>query len=138
MIAAILGVLGPVIAKVAGSFFPDPADELKRQKLMNEVQLAVIAQAGQIEQAAASVVRAEAESKHWITAAWRPLTMLTFVAIIANNYILVPWLQAFGFGAVSLAIPPDMWSLLQIGLGGYVVGRSTEKVAEKVAAILKK
>ena len=56
--------------------------------------------------------------------------MLTFVAIIANNYILYPYISLFWNAAPILEIPPDMWGLLKIGLGGYVVGRSAEKVAK--------
>ena len=58
--------------------------------------------------------------------------MLTFVAIIANNYILYPYLSLFWGEAPVLEIPPDMWGLLKIGLGGYVVGRSAEKVAKVI------
>ena len=54
----------------------------------------------------------------------------TFVFIIANNYILYPYLSLFFTEAPVLAIPPDMWDLLKIGLGGYVVGRSGEKMVK--------
>lgn len=74
-----------------------------------------------------SVIAAEANSEHWIVAAWRPITMLTFTAIIANNYILAPYINLFFSMDITLDIPPDMWDLLKIGLGGYVVGRSAEK-----------
>ena len=67
-------------------------------------------------------------SGNWLTANWRPVTMLTFVAIIANNYLLYPYLALFFTNAPMLVIPPDMWELLKIGLGGYVVGRSAEKI----------
>jgi len=56
--------------------------------------------------------------------------MLTFVAIIANNYILAPYLQAMFGWSVALDIPPDMWDLLKLGLGGYMIGRSGEKIAQ--------
>jgi len=73
------------------------------------------------------IIKAEANSTHWIVSAWRPLTMLTFTAIVANNYIIYPYLSLFFADAPVLVIPPDMWDLLKIGLGGYVVGRSVEK-----------
>ena len=41
---------------------------------------------------------------------------------IANNYIIVPI-----FNTTPAEIPPDMWDLLKLGVGGYVVGRSVEK-----------
>ena len=78
----------------------------------------------------ASVVIAELQSGAWLAQNWRPITMLTFVFIIANNYILYPYLSLFWGEAPVLEIPPDMWGLLKIGLGGYVVGRSGEKIAK--------
>lgn len=77
------------------------------------------------------IIEAEAKSSHWITAAWRPITMLVFVFIIANNYIFVPYINMFIENDIKpLELTQDMWELLKIGLGGYVVGRSAEKVAQ--------
>jgi len=80
----------------------------------------------------AKIIAAEASSEHWITSAWRPITMLTFVAIIANNYILYPYLSLFWSEAPSLDLPDQMWDLLQIGLGGYILSRGAEKVTREM------
>jgi len=45
---------------------------------------------------------------------------------------LYPYLALFWSQAPVLEIPPDMWALLKIGLGGYVVGRSVEKTVAVV------
>ena len=105
-------------------FFPDK-DAANKAKLM----LMEMKQNGELSklQTSAGIVTAEANSDHWLAANWRPITMLTFVFIIANNYILYPYLSLFFEEAPKLVIPPDMWALLKIGLGGYVVGRSVEK-----------
>jgi hypothetical protein len=66
------------------------------------------------------IVQAEAKSEHFIVAAWRPITMLTFLALAVGD--------TFGFFATPLR--DEAWSLLQLGLGGYVVGRSGEKIAK--------
>ena len=58
---------------------------------------------------------------------WRPLLMLTCIAIIANNYLLNPYLKLFFAAAPLLELPDALWELLKIGVGGYVVGRSVEK-----------
>lgn len=79
--------------------------------------------------AAMNVIVAEAKSEHPLTSQWRPITMLVFVAIIANNYILAPYIELFFSVDVELEMPKDLWELLKIGLGGYVVGRSVEKSA---------
>ena len=78
----------------------------------------------------AQVVMSEARSDSWLARNWRPLIMTLFGIIIANNYILSPWLHALGFVSVSLPIPDRMWSLLELGLGGYVIGRSAEKAVQ--------
>ena len=76
---------------------------------------------------ATDIIVAEAKSESWIARNWRPITMLVFVFIIFNNFVLVPYGTAFGFPMPSVMLPPDMFALLKIGLGGYVVGRSAEK-----------
>jgi len=110
-------------------FFPDKDAANKAKIVLLEMK-----QNGELSklQTSAGIVTAEAKSEHWLAANWRPVTMLTFVFIIANNYILYPYLALFFEEAPKLEIPPDMWALLKIGLGGYVVGRSAEKVAAAV------
>lgn len=111
-------------AKILDKFIPDPKAKAEAQQKLLEMH-----QKGELEElnAAMNVIVAEAKSEHVLAATWRPITMLVFVAIIANNYILAPYLTAmFGVG-LTLEIPTDMWDLLKIGLGGYVVGRSMEK-----------
>lgn len=121
---AIAGGLLTIGSKLIDHFFPDKEEAEKRKlELFEQIQ------SGQMKEleSAAQVIQAEAKSEHWLAATWRPITMLTFVAIIANNYILYPYLSLFFPDAPMLEIPPDMWDLLKIGLGGYVVGRSAEK-----------
>lgn len=60
---------------------------------------------------------------------WRPAVMITFAFIITYRYFFS---QVFGFPAIEL--PGQFWSLLEIGMGGYVVGRSLEKVTDKVTS----
>ena len=113
--------------KLINHWFPDAEESDKRK-----AELMVLLQEGEIKRflGAVSIIQEEAKSEHWLVAAWRPITMLTFVAIIANNYILYPYLSLFWTNAPVLALPEQMWSLLQIGLGGYVVGRSAEKIVK--------
>ncbi len=80
--------------------------------------------------ASRDVIVAEAQGGSWIQRSWRPITMLTFVFIIANNYIIVPYVQAFGASVPSLDIPNGMWALLNVGIGGYIAGRSGEKMVQ--------
>lgn len=53
--------------------------------------------------------------------------MCVFGAIVANNYILAPYMQALFSFSVALAVPEPMWELPKLGVGGYILGRSGEK-----------
>lgn len=128
----ILDGVGGIIDK----FVTTPEEKLKAQlalsQMANEFQLKSMELDKEWAIQQATVITAEAKSESWIAANWRPLTMLTFVFIIAYNYIISPI-----FDVTRLEIVPDMWQLLKIGLGGYIFGRTAEKVsADVVPAII--
>jgi hypothetical protein len=71
----------------------------------------------------AKAIEAEAKGDSWIQRSWRPVTMLTFVALVVAKWL--------GFTAdVTPEIEKELMLLIQIGLGGYVVGRSGEKIVK--------
>jgi hypothetical protein len=75
----------------------------------------------------ADVIKAEANGEGFLQRSWRPILMLTFTFIIAWNFVIAPI-----FSMESVPVPEDMWELLKIGVGGYIVGRSAEKIAPSV------
>tara|TARA_R110001592_G_scaffold180466_1_gene422802 strand:- start:579 stop:983 length:405 start_codon:yes stop_codon:yes gene_type:complete len=123
MIGLISSLL-PVVSSVLDRVLPDTVE---KDKVKAELQAQMLQHSASIEKAAADVVVAEAKGESWLQRNWRPVTMMSFVTIVVNNYIMVPWLNVFGLPAVALDIPPDMWSLLQIGIGGYIFSRGAEK-----------
>lgn len=85
-------------------------------KLLNERER-------EMAEAQASVVKAEATG-NWLQRSWRPLVMLTFaVIILIGTFTSLP----------ILADSSRFWDLLEIGLGGYVIGRSGEKMLGAIA-----
>lgn len=116
-ISAVLEAGGKLIDK----FWPD-AGEAERARLQQF--LTVFA-------AQADIVKTEAASQHWLAANWRPLLMLTFGALIVARW--------FGLAAPNLSEAEylKLWDIVQFGLGGYVVGRSVEKVAPVIADAIK-
>lgn len=79
----------------------------------------------ELTQARASVVRDEVKG-NWLQRSWRPLVMLVFaVIILIGTFTSLP----------ILADTSRFWDLLEIGLGGYVVGRSGEKMAKAIFKI---
>jgi len=118
--------LGTAVDKVLGRFFEDKD---KAAQAAQELRLAMLEHEQTAQQVARDVVVAEAKSEHWITSAWRPIVMLMFAVMIANNYIIAPYLDAILGTSIMFDLPDQAWGLLSVGLGGYVVGRSAEKVA---------
>jgi len=78
-------------------------------------------------QAQAQIVIAEASSGSWLTRSWRPITMLIFVGLITARW--------FGYSATNLSPAEylELWGIVKLGLGGYVIGRSAEKIVPGVA-----
>lgn len=82
--------------------------------------------------AKSEIVKTEAASSHWLAANWRPLLMLTFGGLIVARW--------FGFTAPNLSEAEylKLWDIVHLGIGGYVVGRSAEKIVPMVASTFKK
>lgn len=129
MIQALVPALAPIIGQIVGSLFPDPTEKAKAEA---ESMRQLLAHQSEIESAAAKIIQTEAASTHWLAANWRPLTMLVFVGLIVARW--------FGWAAPGLqeAEYLKLWSIVEFGLGGYVVGRSVEKVAPSIAAAMKR
>ena len=132
MLQLLLPLLAQIGGQVAKNLFPDPADAQKRQEAENQFTLGVMQHANAIEQAAAEVVKAEAASGHWLAANWRPITMLVFVGLICARW--------WGFTAPGMTEAEylSIYDLVKIGLGGYVVGRTFEKLAPSIADVIGK
>lgn len=115
-------LIGPIVSGVFGVI--DKAVEDKDEAARIKARLQEMVLTGQMKEieAAAQVIVAEAQGEGWLQRSWRPLLMILFGIIVANNYLVVPL-----FGTPAADIPPDMWDLLKLGVGGYVVGRSVEK-----------
>ena len=136
MIAALLPVLGPIVGDVIKRVLPEDKD--KRADIEREINMALLGNSAAIEQAAASVILAERKSEHWITATWRPILLLTITAIVGWNFLIAPLIELAVLLStndqvpLSIPLPEQLWNLLMIGVGGYVVGRSGEKIAKNL------
>ena len=129
MIQALIPTLAPILGKVVGNLFPDPEQKAKAEA---EMMKALLAHQAEIEGAAAKIIQTEAASSHWLAANWRPLTMLVFVCLIVARW--------FGWAAPNLSEAEyvKLWSIVEFGLGGYVVGRSVEKIAPSITEAMRK
>lgn len=110
----------------------DLAEKLKQEYTLAAMNQDYQAVANELDKRA-TIIAAEANGQSFFQRNWRPILMLTFNYIIAHNYIIAPI-----FHLACVPVPEQMWNLLQLGIGGYIVGRSVEKVAPTVIAMLGK
>jgi len=118
----ITALIGPLLGGLFGLIDKSVEDKDQAAAIKAKLQEQVLS--GQMKEieAAASIIAAEAGGESWLQRNWRPMLMCLFGLIIANNYLVVPL-----FGGPKADIPPDMWELLKLGVGGYVLDRSVEK-----------
>ena len=90
--------------------------------LQNEAMATALALERETLHAKAAMIAAEASGESWLQRNWRPITMLSFLALIVAD----------AFGLLVFRLAEEAWLLLQIGLGGYVVGRSVEKISPQL------
>lgn len=122
----LITMLAPLIGDIVKEAIPDPD---KKMDAENKVRLALLENAKQIEASASSIVLAEAKSESWIASSWRPILMMNITAIVSVNFLVFPLVEVFTGTKLSIPLPPELWTLLTVGVGGYTIGRSAEKVA---------
>ena len=96
----------------------DKAHELKKALEMEAMRQQTV-----FLKAARDVVVSEATSEHKLAAIWRPVTMLVFVTLVVATWF--GWTDS----AISESMTHKLMDIIEVGLGGYVIGRSVEKVA---------
>ncbi len=120
LISSILGLLDKII--------PDPAAAQAAKLRLMELHAQ-----GETESLAGAVKIIVAEaSGNMLQQSWRPMLMLIFGGLVVARW--------FGWTAPNLQ-PEEyaaLWNIVQLGIGGYVIGRSVEKVAPAIADALKK
>lgn len=115
-IASLLGVENTPEA-VEAELRRNPEALLKLRALEADLERARIETRGQ-------VVTAEAQGESWLQRNWRPLTMIWFGVLIGGHW--------FGYTPENLSQDEilSLFDLMELGLGGYVIGRSVEKVVK--------
>lgn len=128
-----MNLISNILGTVAGPIFNviDQAIEDKDQanQLKAEIQRRLIDQQDASLQAQMKVILAEATGESWLQRNWRPLLMTVIVSIVGNNYLIAPYLGAMFNVGLQLELPDALWNLMTLGVGGYIAGRTGEKIA---------
>lgn len=116
----VVGIFKPA-AELIDALHTSEEEKLQKKNELLQIQAAAMDAALQYEKdlmnAQADIVHAEASSEHWLTATWRPIVMLGLFSLVMMD----------SFGWLPNRLSEEAWLLLQVGIGGYVAGRSLEK-----------
>jgi len=105
--------------------------QLKFKELIVTVAGALIGYQSKLLEGQTKIIESEAKGASWLQRNWRPMLMCMCMFIIFSNYVLVPF-----FHITPPVLDDHIWDLMQMGVGGYVVGRSVEKITENLGSVL--
>ena len=128
-----LGAVAPLAKILFNTIEKAVPDKDLQEKLKAQLQTQLLQSHTQELKAAASIIEAEAKAG-WFASSWRPLLMYVLIFILVWNYVIGPVIKVFTGAVISFELPGDVWTLLNVGLGGYVIGRSAESVARTMAS----
>lgn len=129
VIDLIAGIFKPA-AELVDSLHTSEDERLRHKERLLDVQAAAMQRVFDYEtealKARANIVNTEAGAEHWVTATWRPIVMLTFTGLVVARFL--------GFEAEGMTQSEyeALWELITIGLAGYTVARSGEKIAKTI------
>ena len=111
------------VGDVVDELFTSEEERLNaRNKIFKVLQDAQL----ELQKMQTEIIVAEANG-NWLQRSWRPILMMAFGFIVIYVKFIAP--------VFTLPIPDlelEFWELLKIGIGGYVVGRSAEKIAKNI------
>tara|TARA_R100000951_G_C2572500_1_gene159216 strand:- start:166 stop:561 length:396 start_codon:yes stop_codon:yes gene_type:complete len=113
---------GSVVKDLLGgldNLFTSKEEKIKAENVIKQI---LIQKELELQKMQTEIIVAEAKG-NWLQRSWRPILMLSFGFIVIYVKFVGP--------LFDLRIPileDEFWTLLQIGIGGYVVGRTGEKM----------
>lgn len=119
-------ITGDIIKSVGGVIDNLFTSDEERIKAKNKVFEILKEKELELRKMQTEVIVTEAKG-NWLQRSWRPILMLGFGFIVMYNKFFAP-----AFGLPNAELENEFWNLLQLGVGGYVIGRSAEKIAKDV------
>jgi len=111
LLSGLIGEIGGVVNTLSVS-------SKEKKRIEAELLQAVNKHEEELNRSRAAIIRSETQG-NWLKRSWRPVVMLVFaVIVLAGTFWELP----------ILADTSRFLDLLEIGIGGYVIGRSAEKI----------
>lgn len=118
---------GDLFKSIGGVIDTIFTNDEERQLAKNQILEKLVEKSHELEQMKSSIILSETKG-NFLQRSWRPILMLSFGFIVMYAKFVAP-----AFGLPTAPLEGDFWNLLQIGVGGYVVGRSAEKIVQDIS-----
>ena len=104
----------------------------ERMALKNAIYSELMQASLKADELKADIIATEAKG-NFLQRSWRPIIMLAFGIVVLFHFFIYPVVYAFNPELPELPVlEKDFWDLLQIGIGGYVIGRAAEKIIPSI------
>ena len=124
LVLGVLGAVAPMVKTLFSTIDKTIDNKAEAEKIKQNIQQQLLS--GQLKEleAQAQIITAEAKGG-WLQRNWRPLLMLTFAGLVVAHW--------FGFTAPNIpeSVQNSLLNIVLVGMGGYIVGRSGEKIMDK-------
>tara|TARA_R100000935_G_scaffold23015_1_gene42287 strand:+ start:4852 stop:5247 length:396 start_codon:yes stop_codon:yes gene_type:complete len=104
--------------------FTSKEEKIKAENVIKQI---LIEKQLELQKMQTEIIVTEAKG-NWLQRSWRPMLMLAFGFIVIYVKFIAP---VFNLTIPELEI--EFWELLKIGIGGYVLGRSAEKISKNIS-----
>ena len=118
---------GSVVKDLLGGLdklFTSKEEKIKAENVIKQI---LVQKELELQKMQTEIIVTEAKG-NWLQRSWRPILMLAFGFIVIYVKFLAPV-----FGLTIPELENEFWNLLQIGIGGYVIGRTGEKMMNSYA-----
>ena len=118
---------GSVVKDLLGgldNLFTSKEEKIKAENVIKQI---LVQKELELQKMQTEIIVTEAKG-NWLQRSWRPILMLAFGFIVIYVKFLAPV-----FGLTIPELENEFWNLLQIGIGGYVIGRTGEKMMNSYA-----
>tara|TARA_B100001057_G_C22843047_1_gene947864 strand:- start:2325 stop:2711 length:387 start_codon:yes stop_codon:yes gene_type:complete len=123
-VLGVLGAVAPMVKTLFNTIDKTIDNKAEAEKIKQNIQQQLLS--GQLKEleAQASIIVAESKGG-WLQRNWRPMLMLTFAGLVVAHW--------FGFTAPNIpeSVQNSLLNIVLVGMGGYIVGRSGEKIMDK-------
>ena len=103
--------------------FTSKEEKIKAENVIKQI---LIEKQLELQKMQTEIIVTEAKG-NWLQRSWRPILMLAFGFIVIYVKFIAPL-----FNLTTPELENEFWNLLQLGIGGYVIGRSAEKISKNV------